>query len=184
MLPAIVRFSLTQRLFVAVLALAVTGLGLRAWLQLPIDAFPDIAPTQVKIILKAPGMTAEEIERRVTYPIETELLGIPKQAMLRSTTKYAITAITLDFVEGTDIYWARQQVNERLANVRDRLPATVQGGVAPMSTPLSEMFMFTLENPELDLMEKRQLLAPQLCGGTGHVRGHKSVLGENTKVKN
>ncbi len=158
MLPAIVRFSLTQRLFVAVLALAVTGLGLRAWLQLPIDAFPDIAPTQVKIILKAPGMTAEEIERRVTYPIETELLGIPKQAMLRSTTKYAITAITLDFVEGTDIYWARQQVNERLANVRDRLPATVQGGVAPMSTPLSEMFMFTLENPELDLMEKRQLL--------------------------
>ncbi|HBO14637.1 MAG TPA: CusA/CzcA family heavy metal efflux RND transporter, partial [Halieaceae bacterium] len=114
MLPAIVRFSLTQRLFVAVLALAVTGLGLRAWLQLPIDAFPDIAPTQVKIILKAPGMTAEEIERRVTYPIETELLGIPKQAMLRSTTKYAITAITLDFVEGTDIYWARQQVNERL----------------------------------------------------------------------
>ncbi|MHA7815044.1 MAG: efflux RND transporter permease subunit [Pseudohaliea sp.] len=158
MLPAIVRFSLTQRLFVAVLALAVTGLGLRAWLQLPIDAFPDIAPTQVKVILKAPGMTAEEIERRVTYPIETELLGIPRQAMLRSTTKYAITAITLDFVEGTDIYWARQQVNERLANVRDRLPATVEGGVAPMSTPLSEMFMFTLENPDLDLMEKRQLL--------------------------
>lgn len=158
MLPAIVRFSLTQRLFVAVLALAVTGLGLRAWLQLPIDAFPDIAPTQVKVILKAPGMTAEEIERRVTYPIETELLGIPRQAMLRSTTKYAITAITLDFVEGTDIYWARQQVNERLANVRDRLPATVEGGVAPMSTPLSEMFMFTLENPDLDLLEKRQLL--------------------------
>ncbi len=158
MLPAIIRFSLTQRLFVAVLALAVTGLGLRAWLQLPIDAFPDIAPTQVKVILKAPGMTAEEIERRVTYPIETELLGIPRQAMLRSTTKYAITAITLDFVEGTDIYWARQQVNERLANVRDRLPATVEGGVAPMSTPLSEMFMFTVENPDLDLMEKRQLL--------------------------
>ncbi|HKK22426.1 MAG TPA: efflux RND transporter permease subunit, partial [Pseudohaliea sp.] len=158
MLHAVIRFSLTQRLFVAVLALAVTGLGLRAWLQLPIDAFPDIAPTQVKVILKAPGMTAEEIERRVTYPIETELLGIPRQAMLRSTTKYAIAAITLDFIEGTDIYWARQQVNERLANVRDRLPATVEGGVAPMSTPLSEMFMFTLENPELDLMEKRQLL--------------------------
>ncbi|KGE02776.1 efflux RND transporter permease subunit [Pseudohaliea rubra] len=158
MLPAVVHFSLTQRLFVAVLALAVTGLGLRAWLQLPIDAFPDIAPTQVKIVLKAPGMTAEEIERRVTYPIETELLGIPRQAMLRSTTKYAIASITLDFVEGTDIYWARQQVGERLARVRDRLPATVEGGVAAMSTPLSEMFMFTLENPDLNLTEKRQLL--------------------------
>lgn len=158
MLAAVVRFALTQRLFVMVLTLVVTGLGLRAWQQLPIDAFPDIAPTQVNVILKAPGMTAEEIERRVTYPIETELLGIPRQAMLRSTTKYAITSITLDFAEGTDIYWARQQVNERLANVRDRLPATLEGGVAPMSTPLSEMFMFTLEHPELSLLERRQLL--------------------------
>lgn len=158
MLAALLRFALSQRLFVGVLALTLAGLGARAWLALPIDAFPDISPTQVKVILKAPGMTAEEIERRVTYPIETELLGIPRQAMLRSTTKYAITDITLDFVEGTDIYWARQQVNERLANVRDKLPATVVGGVAPMSTPLSEMFMFTLENPELDLMERRQLL--------------------------
>jgi cobalt-zinc-cadmium resistance protein CzcA len=158
MLAAIIRFSLTQRLFVAVLLAALTALGVRAWLALPIDAFPDISPTQVKIILKAPGMTAEEIERRVTYPIETELLGIPRQAMLRSTTKYAITDITLDFADGTDIYWARQQVGERLAGVRDQLPATVTGGLAPMSTPLSEMFMFTLENPQLSLMERRQIL--------------------------
>lgn len=158
MLAALLRFALTQRLFVGVVVLTTIGLGLRAWLQLPIDAFPAISPTQVKVILKAPGMTAEEIERRVTFPIETELLGIPRQAMLRSTTKYAITDITVDFVEGTDIYWARQQVNERLAGVRDTLPQTVVGGVAPMSTPLSEMFMFTLENPELDLMARRQLL--------------------------
>jgi len=158
MLAAVIRFALTQRVFVIVLALAVTGLGVRAWLQLPIDAFPAIAPTQVKLILKAPGMTAEEIERRVTYPIETELLGIPRTSMMRSTTKYSITSITLDFDEGTDIYWARQQVNERLANVNDKLPETISGGVAPMSTPLSEMFMFTLENPSLDLMARRQLL--------------------------
>ena len=94
------------------------ALGARAWLNLPVDAFPDISPTQVKIILKAPGMTAEEVEQQVTQVIETELLGIPDQQMLRSTTKYAITDITLDFREGTDIYWARQQVNERLANAR------------------------------------------------------------------
>jgi cobalt-zinc-cadmium resistance protein CzcA len=158
MLGAIVRFSLTQRLFILVLTAVLVGFGIRAWFTLPIDAFPEISPTQVKIILKAPGMTPEEIERRVTYPIETELLGIPRQSMLRSTTKYAITDITLDFLDGTDIYWARQQVNERLAAVRDQLPATVTGGVAPMSTPLGEMFMFTLENPELSLMERRQLL--------------------------
>lgn len=158
MLKQLVRFSLIQRLFVCVAALALAGLGLRAWLALPIDAYPDIAPTQVKVILKVPGMTAEEIEQRVTYPLETELLGIPRQSMLRSTTKYAITDITLDFVDGTDIYWARQQVNERLAGILDGLPFPVEGGLAPMSTPLSEMFMFTIENPRLSLQDKRQLL--------------------------
>ncbi|MDJ0879079.1 MAG: CusA/CzcA family heavy metal efflux RND transporter [Halieaceae bacterium] len=158
MLEAVIRFSLTQRLFVLSLASLVAVLGFRAWLQIPIDAFPDIAPTQVKIILKAPGMTPEEIEQQVTQPIETELLGIPRQSMLRSTTKYAITDITLDFVDGTDIYWARQQVNERLLNIWDNLPVGVIGGLAPMSTPMSEMFMFTLENPNLSLMKRRELL--------------------------
>lgn len=158
MLAALVRFSLTQRLFVILLALVLCALGAMAWRQIPIDAFPDISPAQVKIILKAPGMTAEEIEQQVTQPIETELLGIPRQAMLRSTTKYAITDITLDFREGTDIYWARQLVSERLAGVWDSLPTGLSGGIAPMSTPLSEMFMFTLENPDLSLTERRELL--------------------------
>ncbi|MEE4329362.1 MAG: efflux RND transporter permease subunit, partial [Wenzhouxiangella sp.] len=158
MLTQLVRFSLTQRLFVTVLALVLCLVGWRAWQALPIDAFPDISPTQVKLILKAPGMTAEEIERQVTQRLETELLGIPNQQMLRSTTKYAITDITLDFKDGTDIYWPRQQVSERFSAVRDELPAVVEGGVAPMSTPLSEMFMFTLENPDLSLVERRRLL--------------------------
>jgi cobalt-zinc-cadmium resistance protein CzcA len=157
-LAAIIRFSLTQRLFIGILTLALMVLGARAWMELPVDAFPDISPTQVKIILKAPGMTAEEVEQQVTQVIETELLGIPNQKMLRSTTKYAITDITLDFHKGTDIYWARQQVNERLVNVRDSLPEGLSGGVAPMSTPLSEIFMFTVENPGLSLMERRYML--------------------------
>jgi len=158
MLNSIIRFSLTQRLFVAIASFILLVVGFRAWLNLPVDAFPDISPTQVKIILKAPGMTAEEIESLVTRPIETELLGIPKQQLLRSTTKYAIADITLDFVEGTDIYWARQQVNERLSNIKDSLPKDISGGVAPMSTPLSEMLMFTVENPNMSLIERRQLL--------------------------
>ena len=158
MLQELVRFSLTQRTFALLLTSALVAVGVRAWLQLPVDAFPDISPVQVKIILKAPGMTAEEIEQQVTQRLETELLGIPRQAMLRSTTKYAITDITLDFDKGTDIYWARQQVSERLQNVRDSLPGGVSGGLAPMSTPLSEMFMFTLENPDMDLQARRELL--------------------------
>jgi len=162
MLEPVIRFSLTQRLFIGILSLTLVAIGYKSWTELPIDAFPDISPTQVKIILKAPGMTAEEIESQVTRLIETELLGIPNQEMLRSTTKYAIADITLDFVEGTDIYWARQQVNERLANVRETLPKDISGGVAPMSTPLSEMFMFTIENPSLTLMQRRQLLDWQI----------------------
>lgn len=133
-------------------------IGAVSWMNIPIDAFPEISPTQVKVILKAPGMTAEEIEAQVTLPLETELLGIPNQQILRSTTKYAITDITLDFVEGTDIYWARQQVAERLNNIWTSLPEGLEGGIAPMSTPLSEMFMFSLENPQLSLIERRQIL--------------------------
>lgn len=175
MLDSVIRFSLTQRVFVLLVTIVVSALGIRAWLRIPIDAFPDISPTQVKIILKAPGMTPEEIERQVTQPIETELLGIPHQAMLRSTTKYAITDITLDFVDGTDIYWARQQVNERLAKVRDELPADIAGGIAPMSTPLSEMFMFTLENPELSLMQRRELLDWEIRPALRAVQGVADV---------
>ena len=101
------------------------------------------------MILKAPGMTPEEVETRVITPIEMELLGIPHQTILRSAAKYAIADITLDFEDGTDIYWARQQVAERLAGVRDQLPANVTGGLAPVSTPLSDVFMFTIDGGEL-----------------------------------
>ena len=131
--------------------------GYRAFVALPIDAFPDVSPTQVKIIIKAPGMTPEEVEARITAPIEVELLGIPNQTMLRSITKYALTDITLDFAEGTDIYWARQQVGDRLAGVVDSLPEGIDGGIAPMTTPLGEMFMFTVDGP-LSLSERRSLL--------------------------
>lgn len=158
MLSNVIRFSLTQRVFVLIVSLFLLLSGISAWFALPIDAFPEISPTQVKVILKAPGMTAQEIEEQVTLPIETELLGIPDQEILRSTTKYAITDITLDFKEGTDIYWARQQVAERLANVLPSLPEGLDGGVAPMSTALSEMFMFSIENPAMSLIERRQLL--------------------------
>ena len=157
MLTHLIRFSLTQRLLVLVLTLILAGLGLRAFLQLPIDAFPDVSTTQVKIILKAPGMTPEEVEARIVTPVEQEMLGIPNQRLLRSTSKYAITDITIDFEDGTDIYWARQQVGERLAGVMDSLPTGVSGGLAPITTPLGEMFMFTIEG-DLPLEEKRRLL--------------------------
>ena len=126
MLQTVVAQSLSRRLLVLALALVVAVAGAWAFAKLPVDAYPDIAQTQVKIILKAPGMTPEEVETRVITPIETELLGIPNQAVLRSTAKYAIADITIDFAEGTDIYWARQQVAERLSGVLADMPGSVR----------------------------------------------------------
>ncbi|MCF4010533.1 efflux RND transporter permease subunit [Rheinheimera sp. UJ63] len=161
-MAALLRFILTQKLFVLALTALVIALAVQAWQRLPIDAFPDISPTQVKLIIRAPGMTTAEVEAQITQPIETELLGIPNQSILRSTTKYGITSITIDFTEGTDIYWARQQVSERLAGVWGSLPDIAEGGLAPMSTPLSEIFMFSYNNPNLSLTERRHVLDWQI----------------------
>jgi cobalt-zinc-cadmium resistance protein CzcA len=158
MMAALIRFALTQRLLIMLCVLLLAGGGYYAFKHIPIDAFPEVSPTQVKIIVKANGMTPEEVEARITAPIEVELLGIPHQTMLRSLAKYAITDITLDFEEGTDIYWARQQVAERLNTLWGNLPEGVQGGIAPMTTPLGEMFMFAIEGGDLSAMERRELL--------------------------
>ncbi|MCP5475783.1 MAG: efflux RND transporter permease subunit [Rhodanobacteraceae bacterium] len=158
MLARLIEFSLAQRLLIAALTLALIAAGWQAFSGLPIDAFPDISPTQVKLILKAPGMTPEEVETRVVAPIEMELLGIPRQRVLRSMAKYAIADLTIDFEEGTDVYWARQQVAERFANVGGLLPEGVEGGLAPIATPLSDLFMFTIEGGDLDLAARRRLL--------------------------
>jgi cobalt-zinc-cadmium resistance protein CzcA len=158
MLSKLVEFALTQRLLVAVLTLLLIGAGISSFRDLPIDAFPDVSTTQVKIIMKAPGMTPEEVEARIVAPIELEMLGIPNKRILRSISKYAIADITIDFEDGTDIYWARQQVTERLNNTLRDLPPGVSGGLAPITTPLGEMFMFTIEGKEYSLEQRRTVL--------------------------
>lgn len=152
----LIQFFLTQRMLVVLVIFGIVSGGWMAFQKTPIDAFPDVSPVQVKIIFKAPGMTPSEVEQRVISPLEMELLGIPNQVSLRSLGKYAIAVLTLDFKEGTDVYWARQQVSERLANVD--LPSGVIGGIAPLSTPLSDIFMFTIEGDTLNNQEKRGLL--------------------------
>jgi len=158
MLSRLVQFSLSQRLFILLATLIVAGAGWAAYLGLPIDAFPDVSSTQVKIIMKAPGMTPEEVESRIAVPIEVEMLGIPKTKILRSVTKYGLVDVTIDFEDGTDIYWARQQVSERLGGLTGSLPDGITGGMAPITTPLGEMFMFTVEGEGLSLAERRSLL--------------------------
>ncbi len=154
----LIGFALAQRLFFSLLAMVILGFGIKAYNELPIDAFPDISPTQVKIIIKSSGMTPAEIESRITVPIEMKMVGIPYETMLRSTSKYGLCDITIDFEDGTDIYWARQQVSERLLDIKDQLPSNMEGGLAPISTPLSDILMFTIESSTLSLEEKRTLL--------------------------
>lgn len=154
----LIQFALSQRILILLSVLLLAGAGYHAFTHIPIDAFPEVSPTQVKVIVKAPGMTPEEVEARITAPIEIELLGIPHQVMLRSIAKYALTDITVDFSEDTDIYWARQQIAERLNTLWSDLPQGIEGGIAPMTTPLGEMYMFSIEGGDLSEMERRDLL--------------------------
>src|SRR5215210_284054 len=158
MLTRLIQFALAQRLFVLLASALLAGFGWYAFRNLPIDAFPDVSSTQVKVIMKAPGMTPEEVESRIARPIEVEMLGIPQQRMLRSVSKYGLVDITVDFNDGTDVYWARQQVAERLTGIQGDLPAGISGGMAPITTPLGEMFQFTIEAPGMSLEERRSLL--------------------------
>jgi cobalt-zinc-cadmium resistance protein CzcA len=157
MLQRLVDTALAARWVTSGLALLTLLAGLWSFATLPIDAFPEIAPTQVKLILKAPGMTPEEVEARVITPIEQQLLGMPDQQVLRSVAKYAIADITISFSDSADIYWARAQVAERFAAVAADLPPGVSGGLAPIATPLSDMYMFTLDGPQ-SLAERRRVL--------------------------
>ncbi len=175
MVSELIRFSLSQRILMLLLALLLTGAGYYAFKNIPIDAFPEVSPIQVKIIVKAPGMTPEEVESRITAPIEIELLGIPNQVMLRSLAKYALTDITIDFSDDTDIYWARQQIAERLNSLWGDLPEGIEGGIAPMTTPLGEIFMFSIEGGDLNLMERRSLLDWMIRPALRSVKGVADV---------
>ncbi len=157
MIASLIRFSLTQRLMLLLVAASLVVAGLWAYRTLPIDAFPDITTPQVQVIVKAPGMAPTEVETRITFPIETEMQGLPRQTVLRSMTKYALAVIYIDFEDGTDIYWARNQVVERLNQVRASLPANAEAGLAPITTPLSELYMYRIEGGGLTNAELRSL---------------------------
>src|SRR3990172_1035557 len=157
MIAALIRFALIQRLMMLLVAAALVAGGLWAFRTLPIDAFPDIYTPQVQVIVKAPGMTPSEVESRITFPIEIEMQGLPRQTALRSLNKYALGLVTVWFEDGTDIYLARQQVAERLNQVRGSLPPDVEPVLAPITTPLGEVYMYRIEGGNLSSAERRTL---------------------------
>jgi len=157
MIAAILRFSLIQRLMIGLVTLGISAAGIWSFKNLPIDAFPDISAPQVQVIIKAPGMSPTEVEQRITFPIEMEMQGIPGQTVLRSTTKYSLSVIVIDFEDDMDIYLARNLVTERLNQVWASLPADIEGGLAPITTPLGEIFMYRIIGEDYTNQELRSL---------------------------
>ncbi len=146
MLESIINFSLARRGLVIVFVLLLMGLGVFNFNRLPIDAVPDITNVQVAVNTQAPGYTPWETEQRITFPLETAMSGMPGLSYTRSVSRYGLSQVTAVFEEGTDIYFARQQVSERLTAVRGDLPAALEPTLGPIASGLGEIFMFTVDS--------------------------------------
>ena len=145
MFERIIRFCIEQRWLVMLAVLGMAGLGIYNYGRLPVDAVVDISSVQAVINTEAPGYSPLETEQRITYPIETVMAGLPGLEQTRSLSRYGLSQVTVIFKDGTDIYFARQLVNQRLQEARDRLPAGITPSMGPISTGLGEIYLWTVE---------------------------------------
>lgn len=144
MIDSILRLAIARRHFFLCLTLVIMGIGSWSYQHLPIDAVPDITNVQVQINTAAPGYSPLEAEQRITYPVETALYGLPNLAYTRSLSRYGLSQVTVVFEEGTDIYFARNLINSRLATIKSVLPPGIEPEMGPISTGLGEIFMYTV----------------------------------------
>jgi cobalt-zinc-cadmium resistance protein CzcA len=145
MINAILRLSIERRFLMLSLILALVGVGVWSFQRLPIDAVPDITNVQVQINTEAPGYSPLEAEQRITFPVETALYGLPNLTYTRSLSRYGLSQVTVVFEEGTDIYFARNLINERLGAIKSALPPGLEPEMGPIATGLGEIFMYTVE---------------------------------------
>ena len=145
MFERIIRFAIEQRWLVLLAVFGMAALGIFSYQKLPIDAVPDITNVQVQINTQTPGYSPLETEQRVTYPLETVMAGLPGLEQTRSLSRYGLSQITVIFKDGTDLYFARQMVNERIQEAKERLPQGVTPAMGPISTGLGEIYMWTVE---------------------------------------
>lgn len=145
MFESLIRFSIAQRMLVLLAAIGVALAGIYSYERLPIDAVPDITNVQVQINTHSPGYSPLEAEQRVTYPIETVMAGLPNLQQTRSLSRYGLSQVTVIFEEGTDIFFARQLVGERIAQARDKLPPGLTPEMGPIATGLGEIYLWTVE---------------------------------------
>lgn len=166
MIDRLIQSAVRNRWTVLLLIGALVGGGVWALRSLRIDAFPDLTDVQVQVLAEAPGLSPVEVERLVAFPIEVSMNGLPRVTGIRSTSKYGFAIATIVFEEGTDIYFARTLVAERLQGVREELPSGAEANLGPLSGAASEIYLYTVEGGGLDLMALRTLhdrvIKPQL----------------------
>ncbi|AQT12038.1 CusA/CzcA family heavy metal efflux RND transporter [Pseudomonas protegens] len=148
MFERIIQFAIEQRIIVLLAVLLMAGVGIASYQKLPIDAVPDITNVQVQINSAAPGFSPLETEQRITFPIETAMAGLPGLQQSRSLSRSGLSQVTVIFKDGTDLFFARQLVNERLQVAREQLPDGVEAVMGPISTGLGEIFLWTVEAEE------------------------------------
>lgn len=141
----IIQFSIQNAIWVLLFVCTWIAVGVYSYQKLPIDAVPDITNTQVQINTQAKGFTALEVEQRITYPIENAMAGIPNLELTRSISRYGLSQVTIVFKDGTDIYWARQQINQRIQEAQSELPAQIAPTMSPVSTGLGEIYQWVLK---------------------------------------
>jgi len=144
MIDALLRFSITRRWVILFLALAAGGIGVWNYQRLPIDAVPDITNIQVQINTSAPGYSPLEVEQRITYLVEVAIAGLPNLEYTRSLSRYGLSQVTVIFRDGTDIYWARNLINERLQQAKSQLPNGIEPTMGPIATGLGEIYLYTV----------------------------------------
>lgn len=145
MFERIIRFAIEQRIVVMIAVLIMAGIGIYSYQKLPIDAVPDITNVQVQINTAAPGYSPLETEQRITFPVETAMAGLPGLQQTRSLSRSGLSQVTVIFKDGTDIFFARQLINERLQVAKEQLPEGVDAVMGPVSTGLGEIFLWTVE---------------------------------------
>jgi cobalt-zinc-cadmium resistance protein CzcA len=171
----VVAASLRQRLFVLICLAALVLTGVVAYQELPVEAFPDLTNNQVTVVTEAPALAATEVEQRVSYPIETALMGVPGADQVRSVSKSGLSLVTVVFDDAVPVYFARQLVNERVNDAKGRLPSGLMPTLGPVATAFGEIYQYLLESDKADLMERKTIHDWELRTQLRSVRGVSEI---------
>src|SRR5215475_1151164 len=155
MIDWVVGYALRKRLVVAMICIFVGIFGYYSWTQLAVEAYPDIADVSTQVVTQAAGLAAEEVEQQITIPLERELNGTPGLLVMRSKSTFGLSLITLVFRVGSEDYWSRQRILERIQNVT--LPPGITSSLDPLTSPIGEIYRYTLESEMKDLRELSEI---------------------------